>query len=83
MFDVPADTAAEHAQVLASLPLPLPPAGVRTLRTASARDHRTAECQRKASQVQRSRAHHPRSDRLSRTAALADARSADLAAEAR
>ena len=76
MYQLPADLADQH--------VPLPPAGVRTLHNAAARDHHTAESQRKASQAQGSRAHNPRrSDRLKRSAALADARSADLAAEAR
>ncbi len=83
MYQLPADLAAQHAAVLAALPLPLPPAGVRTLRNASARDHAAAEVQRKASHVQRSRAHNPRSDRLSRSAALVEARATDLAAMVR
>lgn len=80
MYQLPADLAAQHATVLAALPLPLPPAGVRTLRNASARDHRTAEIQRKAGRAQNSRHCLSRSDRLSRSAALVQARAADLAA---
>lgn len=83
MYQLPADLAAQHAAVLAALPLPLPPAGVRTLRTASARDHAAAEIQRKASRVQYSRHCFSRSGRLSRSAALAEARAADLAAQVR
>lgn len=61
---------------------PLPAAGVRTLRSCSASEHRYAESHRKPSQ-----AHHrfqvPRNSRLRRAAALAEARATDYRTEAR
>lgn len=61
---------------------PLPATGVRTLRTCSAREHRYAESHRKTSQSPQ-RFQLPRTARLSRCAALAEARAADYRAEAR
>lgn len=61
----------------------LPPVGVRALRAISAREHAYAQVHRRSSLAERSRAASPRVGRLSRAAALADARAADLAAEAR
>lgn len=61
----------------------LPPAGIRALRALSAREHSYASAHRRTSLVERARALGHRFARLSRAAALADARAADLAAEAR
>lgn len=83
MFDLPHDLADDHAAALAAIPVPMTPACVRSLRTAHAREHIYAEAHRKSGQVQRSRQHNPRADRLTRIALRADARVADLAAEVR
>ncbi len=56
---------------------------LRSLRTAAARDHVYAETRGKAGRAQRGRHYIPRADRLSRTAALAEARALDLTAQAR
>lgn len=82
MFDdISQDLAAEHAEALSRLPHPAPV--VRSLLTASAHDHRYAEDHRKSSQDQRARFHGPRAARLSRTAAIAETRAAELLAEVR
>lgn len=85
MFDVTADLAEQHQHQhqLAALPVPMSPTCVRSLLNAAARDHVYAETHRKAGQSQRTRAHQPRADRLTRTALQAEARAADLVAEVR
>ena len=84
MFDdVSADQAAEHADVLAGLPRPLSPVCIRSLRATGAADHRYAESHRKSGQAQRTRRHAARATRLTRSAAIADDRAAELLAEVR
>lgn len=61
---------------------PLPAAGVRTLRSCSAREHRYAESHRKTRQVSQ-RFQLPRASRITRAAAMAEACSADYLAEVR
>lgn len=65
MFDVPAAL----------------PAAVRTLRICCARDHAYATRCRNAAHEQARRTWYPRANRLSRSAALARARAADLRTE--
>lgn len=61
----------------------LPAAGIRSLIAASAHDHRYAEIHRKSSNNHRARHHQYRAGRISRAAAIAEARAAELRAEAR
>ena len=65
----------------------LPVAGLRALRTASARDHHRSEAARRSAHLarhcQRGRGANPRCERLKRTALRAEARARDLMAEAR
>lgn len=83
MFHVTADPAAHRQQLLATPPVPMSSACVRSLLNAAARDHVYAERQRKADQSQRSGTDQPRIDRLTRNALQADARAADLVAQVR
>lgn len=62
---------------------PLHPVCIRTLRAASACDHRLADAARRTSLRTRTRRLPARAGRLVRLAAAAYARAADLAAQAR
>lgn len=83
MFDIEESLAAEHQTVLAALPVPMPPACIRSLIAASAHDHRYAETCRKSSVSERAGHHFARAARLSRSAAIAEDRAAELLAEVR
>lgn len=83
MFDIEESLAAEHETVLAALPVPMPPACIRSLIAASTHDHRYAESHRKSSHALRARRHTGRAARLSRSADVAQDRAAELLAEVR
>jgi hypothetical protein len=83
MFEVPADLDAEHRSVLAALPIPLAPAGVRCLRAIGAKDHAYAQAHRHSGLNKPRRGAGSRAVRLLRQAVIAESRSADLLAEAR
>ena len=80
MFDVPTHAPAIDPLVSTG---PLPAAGIRSLIAASAHDHRYAEIHRKASNNHLARHHQHRAGRISRAAAIAEARATELLAEAR
>ena len=83
MFDAIESLDGDYTAVLHNLTAPLPPAAIRCMRAASSSDHQHAKELRSSASGEHNRDHKRRSRQLQVKEKLTEARSAELAREAR